>query len=171
MNETIKTIFERRSIRKFTNEVVSAKDQELLLAAAFAAPSAKNQRGTDFVVIEDRNTLNTLADNLLYGKMLYQAPLCIAVCSETKRGGEDLVLWEEDAAAAIENILVAAKSLGLGSVWLGILAREDREDKVREILGVPKEIRIVGLAAIGYPDEEKEPHGEINEARVHKEKW
>ncbi|MCQ2602790.1 MAG: sigma-70 family RNA polymerase sigma factor, partial [Clostridia bacterium] len=109
------------------------EDKQLLLAAAFAAPSAKNQRGTDVVVIEDRNTLNTLADNLLYGKMLYQAPLCIAVCSETKRGSEDLVLWEEDAAAAMENILIASKSLGLGSVWLGILAREDREEKVREI--------------------------------------
>ena len=171
MNETLKAILGRRSIRKFTREKISDDSKKLLLEAAFAAPSAKNQRGTDFVIIEDRKKLDTLADNLLYGKMLYQAPLCIAVCSETKRGAEELVLWEEDAAAAMENILVAAKSLGLGSVWLGILAREDREDKVREILEVPSEIRVVGLAAIGYPDEEKEPHREINEARVHFNKW
>ena len=171
MNETVKTILARRSIRKFTDKTISAEDRETLLKAAFAAPSAKNQRGTDFIVVEDRQTLNTLADNLQYGKMLYQAPLCIAVCSETKRGSEELVLWEEDAAAAMENILIAAKSLGLGSVWLGILAREDREDKVREILKVPAEIRIVGLAAIGWPAEEREAHGEINEDRVHKEKW
>ncbi|MDO4952593.1 MAG: nitroreductase family protein [Synergistaceae bacterium] len=171
MNETLNSILGRRSIRKFTDKAVSEDCKKLLLKAAFAAPSAKNQRGTDFVVVEDRKILDTLADNLQYGKMLYQAPLCIAVCSETKRGAEELVLWEEDASAAIENILVAAKSLGLGSVWLGILAREDRENKVREILEVPSEIRIVGIAAIGYPDEEKEPHGEINEARVHFNKW
>lgn len=171
MNETIKSIFERRSIRKFTNQAVAEEHKQLLLQAAFAAPSAKNQRGTDFIIIEDRKILDTLADNLQYGKMLYQAPLCIAVCSETKRGGEDLVLWEEDAAAAMENILIAAKSLGLGSVWLGILAREDREDRVREILKVPAEIRIVGLVAIGYPDEEKEPHGETDKKRMHFNRW
>lgn len=171
MNETIKSILSRRSIRQFEDIPVSKEDINTLLEAGFAAPSAKNQRGTDFVVVDDRKTLDALADALTYGKMLYQATLCVAVCSETERNGEALVLWEDDASAAMENILIAANSLGLGSVWLGIINREDRETVVREILQVPPEIRIVGLAAIGKPAEQKEAHGGINEMRVHRNKW
>ena len=171
MNETIKTILSRRSIRKFQNVAVTQEEINAILQAAFAAPSAKNQRGTEFVVIDERHTLDALADSLMYGKMLYQATLCIAVCANTKRDGEEFVLWEEDASAAMENILLSAQALGLGSVWLGIMNREDRESAVRAILRVPEKIRIVGLAAIGKPAEQKEPHSGINEAQVHKNSW
>ena len=78
--ELIKTIFARRSIRKYTAEPVSEKDIKTILEAAMAAPSASNRKPWHFIVVTDRQKLDNLARVHPYGKMLFEAPLCIAVC-------------------------------------------------------------------------------------------
>ena len=76
--ELIKTIFARRSIRKYTAELVKDKDVKTLLEAAMAAPSSANRKPWHFVVISNRQTLDNLARVHPHGKMLFDAPLCIA---------------------------------------------------------------------------------------------
>jgi nitroreductase len=165
--ETIGTILARRSIRRYTDEPVSKPDIKTLLKAAMAAPSASNNRPWHFVVVTQRETLDALAEAHPYGKMLAQAPLCIAVC-----GDPDLSdYWVQDCSAATENLLVAVTSLGLGAVWLGVYPRDQRVGVARQILGIPESIFPLNLIAIGHPAEEKEPRTQYDEARMHHGHW
>ncbi|MBN1813363.1 MAG: nitroreductase family protein [Anaerolineae bacterium] len=165
--ELIETIFSRRSIRKYTSEPVSEADVKTLLEAAMAAPSASNNKPWHFIVVTQRETLDALADAHPYGKMLAQAPLCIAVCGDP--GISDY--WAQDCSAATENLLVAVAALGLGAVWLGVHPRGDRLTSVRRILGIPETIFPLNLISIGHPAEEKEPRTQYDEARVHRNQW
>lgn len=166
-NELIQTIFSRRSIRKYTGEPVSEADVQTLLEAAMAAPSASNIKPWHFVVVTQREMLDALADAHPHGKMLAQAPLCIAVC-----GDPDLSrYWEQDCSAATENLLLAVSALGLGAVWLGVHPRDDRIGFTRRILDIPENIVPLNLISIGHPAEEKEPRTQYDEARVHRGGW
>ena len=165
--DLIKTIFSRRSIRKYTEEPVSAGEIKTLLEAAMAAPSASNIKPWHFVVVTQRETLGALADAHPHGKMLAQAPLCIVVC-----GDPDLSrYWEQDCSAATENLLLAVAALNLGAVWLGVHPRDDRTEFTRRILGIPESIFPLNLISIGHPAEEKEPRTQYDEVRVHREGW
>ena len=166
-NKFIQTIFARRSIRKYTNEPVSESEIKTLLEAAMAAPSASNSQPWHFVVVTDRKTLDALAEAHPHGKMLAQAPLCVAVCGDPARSG----YWEQDCAAATENLLLAVAALGLGAVWLGVHPRDDRVAAVRRVLGIPEAITPLNLISIGHPAEEKEPRTQYDEARVHRDRW
>lgn len=170
-NPTLSVILGRRSIRKFRSQAVSPEVRDLLLECAFAAPSAHNRRPCAFIVVEDRAVLNALAEAHDSGKMLAQAPLAIAVCAETANYPQGDRAWVEDCAAALQNILIAARALGLEGVWLKVMDRHPRNELVRPVLGVPDSVEVVGIAALGFGDEVKEPHGGIVEERVHKNTW
>jgi nitroreductase len=166
-NDIIQTIFSRRSIRKYTGEPVSEADIKTLLEAAMAAPSASNIKPWHFVVVTQREMLDALADAHPHGKMLAQAPLCIAVC-----GDPDLSrYWVQDCSAATENLLLAVAALSLGAVWLGVHPRDDRIGFTRQILGISENIFPLNLISIGHPAEEKEPRTQYDEARVHRGGW
>jgi len=166
--ELIKTIFARRSIRKYTNKPVSEKDTKTLLEAAMAAPSSSNRKPWHFVVVTDRLILDNLARVHPYGKMLFEAPLCIVVCGDTTISPRS---WVQDCSAAAENLLLAATALGLGAVWLGVHPRESRVDPIRKALKIPKTIIPLNLIPIGYPAEEKAPRTQYDKLRVHRERW
>jgi len=165
--ELIQTIFSRRSIRKYTAESVSEADIKTLLEAAMAAPSASNNKPWHFVVVTERESLDALADAHPYGKMLAQAPLCIAVCGDPAISD----YWEQDCSAATENLLLAGTALGLGAVWLGVYPREQRITFTRQILSIPENIVPLNLISIGHPAEDKEPRTQYDEARVHRGHW
>ena len=164
----IKTIFSRRSIRKYTPEPVGEEDIKTLLEAAMAAPSASNRKPWHFVVVTDRGTLDRLAEDHRYGKMLFQAPLCISVCGDRKASER---FWVQDCSAATENLLLAATALGLGAVWLGVHPSGERVKAISEILGIPETMAPLNLISIGHPAEEKEPRTQYDESRVHRGKW
>jgi len=166
--ELIKTIFARRSIRKYTDKPVSEKDTKTLLEAAMAAPSSSNRKPWHFIVVTDRLILDNLARIHPYGKMLFEAPLCIAVCGDTTISPGS---WVQDCSAAAENLLLAATALGLGAVWLGVHPRESRVDPIRKALKIPKTIVPLNLIAIGHPAEEKDPRTQYDELCVHREHW
>lgn len=169
MNERfLQTIFARRSIRKYTGEPVSEEAIEILLKAAMAAPSASNRKPWQFVVVTNRETLDALAEAHRHGKMLFEAPLCVAVSGDLT---EMERFWVQDCSAATENLLLAATALELGSVWLGVYPRDERVAAVRQILALPDHITPLSLVSIGHPAEEKEPRTQYNEARVHRERW
>jgi nitroreductase len=166
--ELMNAILARRSIRKYTAEPVSDEKIIKLLEATMAAPSASNRRPWHFVVVTERGKLDELAEGHPYGKMLFEAPLCIAVCGDPDISNR---FWVQDCSAATENLLLAAVGLGLGAVWLGVYPSDERVATVRRALGIPEAIIPLNLISIGVPAEEKEPRTQYDEARVHRERW
>lgn len=166
--EPIDTIFARRSIRKYTAKPISENDIKTMLEAAMAAPSSSNRKPWHFVVVTDRQILDNLARVHPYGKMLFEAPLCIVVCGDKIISPSS---WIQDCSASTENLLLAAVALGLGAVWLGVHPREDRVGPIRKVLNIPKTIVPLNLISIGHPAEEKEPRTQYDELRVHHEQW
>lgn len=166
----MKNILARRSIRKYTDQSVPEDMINDLLRAAMSAPSAGNQQPWQFVVIRNRSILNDITTVHPYSSMLKEAPCAILVCGdlnrETHKG-----YWVQDCSAATQNILLAANSLGLGSVWLGVYPREDRVEALRKLLGIPSHIVPLALIAVGYPAEEKEPSNRFDKNRIHYDRW
>jgi nitroreductase len=167
MDQRLDIIFARRSIRTYTGEAVTEGEITSLLEAGMAAPSASNKQPWHMVVVTDKDVLKALADTHPYGKMLAHAALGIAVCGDPRISE----WWVQDCSAATENILVAAAGLGLGGVWLGCHGRPEREQAVRDVLGIPQELGVLSLLAIGRPGESKEPRTQYNRARVHTNQW
>ena len=166
--ELIQTIFARRSIRSYTAEPIDEAHIQTLLEAAMAAPSASNIKPWHFVVVSDRQTLDDLAEDHPYGKMLFEAPLCIAVCGDSTVSAG---YWVQDCSAATENLLLAVVALGLGAVWLGVHPLEERVVAVREVLNLPETIVPLNLISIGHPAEQKESRTQYDGRRVHREHW
>ncbi|MFA9437029.1 MAG: nitroreductase family protein [Candidatus Bathyarchaeota archaeon] len=163
-------ILARRSIRKYTSELVTDEDIKKLLEAAMAAPTGGNRKPWHFIIIKERETLDRLAVRHPYGKMLTEAPLCIAVCGDPSLTPLPRNFIPQDCSAATMNILHAAVALGLGAVWIG-LALDEHYDMARSLLGIPEDIVPHNLIAIGHPAEQKEPRTQYDETRVHSEKW
>ena len=171
--EPIGSILARRSIRKYTKEPCSKQQIKILLEAAMAAPSAGNRKPWCFVVVTERESMDKLAEMHEHGKMLLEAPLCIAVCADMARTaqGEARDFWIQGCSAATENILLAATGLRLGAVWLGVHPRRDLKEAVRTILSIPDEVVPFCLVAVGHPAEVKDPRTQYDEAVVHCERW
>jgi len=167
MDERLHILFARRSIRRYTGEPVSEADIHSLLEAGMAAPSGSNQKPWHFVVVTDRATLRALADAHPYGKMLAGAALAIAVCGDPSISD----WWVQDCSAATENLLVAAAGLGLGGVWIGCHGRPEREQAIRQVLGIPPRIGVLSVLSIGYPGEKKEARTQFDPAKVHRNRW
>ena len=163
-------ILTRRSIRTFLPKKVEEEKMEYLLKAAFSAPSAKNIQPWHFIVIKDRKILDEIPKFHPYSKMLYEAPLAICVCGESVKDKFN-GYWILDCSAASENILLAANSLGLGSVWLGVYPRQERINELKNLLEIPEDITPLSLLAIGYPNEEKPPSERFKKERIHFDKW
>jgi len=171
-DEKMGLIFGRRSIRAYTSAEVSQEDIRKLLQAAMAAPSAAAKDPWRFVVIRSRQTLARIAAALPNGQMLANAAVGIAVCGELEAAHDrQLSYLLQDCSAAIQNILLGAHILGLGTCWLGVHPREQRIQSLREILSLPDSIVPVACISIGYPGEEKEPRTRFNEQYVHFERW
>ncbi|HOY32933.1 MAG TPA: nitroreductase family protein [Bacteroidales bacterium] len=150
--EAFENIITRRSIRKFSGEPVDEQLTDKLLRAAMYAPSARNTLAWNFVVINNRGLLDTLSEIHPYAKMLRQAPLAILVCGD-KDLEKDEAYLSINCAAATQNILLAAHSCGLGSVWLGVYPRWERMESIGNLLKLPEDNIPVSLIAIGWPDE------------------
>lgn len=171
-NPAIENILGRRSIRGYDPaREVPGELRSLLIECACAAPSAHNFKPWHFIVVDGRERLDTLAEVHPYGKMLSAATLAIIVCGMT-RDEIEYPYWEEDCSAAMQNILLAAHAVGLGSVWLGVRhAESGLEARLKNMFGVPGDAAILGIAAIGYPLTSKDPHKGIEAHAVHTNKW
>ncbi|EFC90631.1 nitroreductase [Dethiosulfovibrio peptidovorans DSM 11002] len=170
-NKVVEAILARRSIRSYEDRPVEDDKVDLLVRCAAAAPSAGNGRPTHFVVIKDRGTLEDLSKVHPYGAMLAKAPLAVAICADTEKTDLSRRYWEQDCAAAMENLLIGARALGLGAVWLGVCHLSDGGTRIQEILGVPGNVPVMGLASVGYPAESKRPHSGDPGDRLHLERW
>jgi nitroreductase len=167
MDERLRIIFSRRSIREYTDQPVSEADIASLLQAGMAAPSAMNRRPWHLVVVTDRQTLGAIATAPPYSRTLGGAALVIVVCGDPSISD----WWLQDCTLATENILIAVAGLGLGAVFLGCHGKAEREQPIRQVLGIPEEIGLASVLCIGHPVEEKEPRTQYDPVRVHRNKW
>lgn len=167
---TIDSILNRRSIRKFKNIPVEEEKIIQLMKAAMYAPSARNVQPWYFIYTDYRDKLDQLAEIHPYAIMLKEATLTILVCGDlnVEKTSNYII---QDCAAATQNILLAATELGLGSVWLGIQPREDRIENMTKFFSLPENIIPVSLIAIGYANESKESPERFKPERIKKDIW
>ncbi|MFQ5909123.1 MAG: nitroreductase family protein [Thermoplasmata archaeon] len=150
--EVKKAIRDRRSIREFRSEPVSEELVAELIELANMAPSAGNLQAREFIVVRDEHTKEALTAAAGNQNFISRAPVCIVVCVNYERiahygqrGRELYVL--HDTGAAIQNILLAAHDMGLGTVWVGAF----NETPVRRLLNLPEHIRPVAIVPVGHP--------------------
>ena len=168
--DTLTTIFTRRSVRKYANKPVSDETVKLLLQAAMAAPSARNEQSWEFIVIRDKKILAQIPSFHPFAKHVPDAPVAIIVCGNTKLEAKP-GLWVADSSNAAMNILLAAHSLGLGGVWTTFYPYEDRTAGIRKLLQLPDHIMPLNVIPIGYPVEKTFYQDRFKQEKVHYEKW
>lgn len=168
--DTMEAILTRRSIRQYTGEPVSEGEIRKIIRAGAHAPSANNRQPWHFVVIRDPELILRVAEVHPYAKMAPQAGSCIVVCGDSERQ-EEVGFLVEDCSAAIENMLLAARSMGLGSVWCGLHPIKKLTDAMRGFLSLPDNIIPVGLVVVGHGAEDRKVNDRYDEAKVHWDKW
>lgn len=165
----------RRSIRRYQPQVVSQEQLKEIVMAGMVAPSAKNLHPAEFLVVQDQVKLEKLARGGPWQGFIDQASVAIVVVSDFQKSPE---FWLIDASIAAGYLYLEATNQGLATCWANIYQGQtedgqDRETYVKEILGIPKEKRVICILPIGYPAEKKSPHSEkdFNPAWVHWENW
>ncbi|GMO11608.1 MAG: nitroreductase family protein [Rickettsiales bacterium] len=169
--ETIKTIHKRRSVRQFdTTKTISDADLQTILHAGMTTPSAMNKQPWEFIVITDDDKKVAIAGFSQYAQMTPESPLSILVCGNTKTAfaGHQV----EDCSAAIQNLMLSATALGIGSVWTGIGAEDRaRYDNFVSLFELPEHIQPIGLIVFGYPVNDFEERDYFDAKKVHLNKW
>jgi len=141
----------RRSIRKYKPAPVSEEEISKILEAGRWAPSADNSQPWRFIVLRSQEVRKKLADTLTWGRFLSQAPLGIAVVINPRASNHPV----EDGAAATQNMLLEAHSLGLGACWIGTYG-SGNEASAKKVLNVPEDERLLSVIAIGHPAESRQ---------------
>jgi nitroreductase len=162
-------IRKRYSCRAYQDKPIEREKLEQILEAARLAPSAKNLQDWRFVVVTDKQTKRKIAQAANNQTFLQNAGAIIVACSvsnEVMRCGQ--AVGPIDVAIALEHIALQAAELGLATCWIGSFYPE----KIRPIVGMPQNIAIIELMAVGYPaDSRKEPRRESLDKIVCYEKW
>ena len=161
--DAIQNLMSRKSVRKYLEKPVEEEKVQILLKAGMAAPTGKDVRPWEFVVVTERSLLDAMAEALPYAKMLKQAPLAIVVCGDTTKSS----YWYLDCSAAAQNILLAAESLGLGAVWTAAYPYEDRMQVVRKYTNLPDNILPLCVIPFGYPATKENPKQKFDEKKIH----
>ena len=158
----------RRSVREYLDKEISDSDIDKIIEAGIMAPSAKNQQPWEFIVIKDKNTLTKLSEKLspLYAKSNVTIILCMRnddLFSPTRR--------EQDMSACIENMMLEATYLGIGSCWIGTYPDPERMNPLIEILNIPDNVTPFCGLTLGYPAKEDIFKEVSRKSIVYKEKY
>ncbi len=141
----------RRAIRQFKQEMPAEEEVKSILEAGRWAPSGMNNQPWRFLVIKDKKQKDGLAKFTKYGDTIKDAPAVIAVCmdiTDSYNRDKDLMA----IGACIQNMLLQAHSMGLATCWLGEILNKKTE--VHEYLDLDKDLELLAVIAMGYPDEE-----------------
>jgi len=162
MNDSILDLFaRRRSVRRFTDARVERSALETALKAAMAAPSASNRRPWEFLVVTDRKTVAGICSAHPHAKFGVDAGAVI-IPFGTKAG---YPWFDQDMAAATENLLLAIAALGLGATWCGM--DDARQASIRQMTGIPESAYAFALVPVGVPAEPPVPRTQYDPAKVH----
>jgi len=152
----MEAIKKRCSVRSYQDRPVEEEKMDKVLEAARLAPSASNRQEWRFVVVQDRDTRQRLMKAAKNQIFVGEAPVVIACCAKA----DDHIMtcgqmcYPIDVAIAIEHMVLEATEEGLGTCWIGAFY----EDQVKEILGIPQDVRAVELLALGYPAKPPSTH-------------
>lgn len=165
----------RRSVRQFEDRPIEADKIDLLKEAVLRSPSSRNLDPWTFVFVDDKTVLKELSEAKPHGAaFLKDAALGIVVCGDASVCD----VWVEDCAIASILAQLTAQSLGLASCWIQIRKRHraDRtpsEAYVRTVLGLPQNLGVASIIAVGYPAEQRrpKPRSELKDDRIHHNQW
>jgi len=153
--ELMEAIRTRRSVRSYLDREVEEEKLGRVLEAARLAPSASNRQNWRFVVVRDPATRMKLSEAARGQSFVAEAPVVIAACgTETNyvmTCGQ--AAYTVDVTIAVDHMTLAAAAEGLGTCWIGAFY----EDQVKEILGIPRDVRVVALLPLGYPAKVPQP--------------
>ncbi len=143
----------RNSVRRYTSKVPSREEIETVLEAARMAPSWENDQPVRYIVIDDPSLVKKITDVDVVTSVnawMKSAPCVIVGVANPSKSGvrEGLPYYLVDFGASMENLMVAAAALGLGTCWIGLF----NEKRVKELLNIPSHLRVVSLTPLGYPD-------------------
>ncbi|MGN1163485.1 MAG: nitroreductase family protein [Candidatus Ornithospirochaeta sp.] len=173
--DTIDAIRNRRSTRSFLDEDIDDADLMTVLEAGMTGPSACNRRPWEFIVVKSRETMEKIRTGNLAARPLSSAPVLIVVAADTTKAIRRAPLyWTEDAAAATENMLLAATDLGLGSLWMGVWPEEEKMERLSSVLNLPEHVVPFSMVALGYSADEGESMWKkcgVEGERIHREVW
>lgn len=173
--DTIQNILTRKSIRSYEDKPISKEDLHTILTAGMSGPSCVNARDWQFIVVEDREMLNKIADaNGRPAEPLRGAAAGIVICGDLHRAfppAKDYCVI--DTSIACQNMILAARALGIGSVWLGTWPQMDRVEKLAQLFGLPEHIVPHSVLALGHSAEtaDMSDKNAYDETVVHWEKW
>ena len=165
----------RRSIRKYQRKSIDWDKIEILKEALLRSPSSRNINPWEFIFVDERQLLVKLSEAKEYGsEFLKDAALGIIICAnETKSD-----VWIEDCSIAAILVQLAAQSLGLGSCWVQIRNRHNisgitAEQYIQQLMGIPENIRVECIVALGYPAEKKRgiPANQLNQTKIRQNSW
>ncbi len=162
----MKEILKRVSVREYLDKEIEKEKIEKMLLAGMSAPSAKNQRAFEFMVVDDKKLLLEMSKRNQYHFMTKDAALVIVVLGN-KNKATSLGYLDQDLAAATENILLEATHLGIGSCWLGVQSNEKRMNDYKEMLNLDDNYFAFSVIALGYPKKEIIKERKYDESIVH----
>lgn len=168
--ETLQAILTRRSIRRYTPHPIAEDQIETIIRAGMYAPSAVNKQPWHFIVFRNVSTIEKIVEVHPNASMLQHAAAGILVCWDDELQ-HDTGYGPVDCSAATQNMLLAAHSLGIGAVWVGIYPRPQRIEVVHKVFRLPIHIKPFSILSLGYPAEEKPQPDRFMPARIHNETW
>lgn len=164
--ELLEVMKSRRSIRRYKPTPIPDEVLRRILGAARLAPSANNAQPWKFMVVRDEDMKVKLIQACNNKKWIAEAPVVIVACgypdeADTYMGGY-MNSYPVDVAIALEHLVLSATNEGLGSCWVGRF----KEEKVKDLLEIPADVRVVALLPLGYPNEEPEQSGRKNLSEI-----
>ena len=180
MNETIQGLFDRKSVRVFTDKEISTEDKNLILDAAAQAPTAGNQQLYTILDITDQSIKDQLVKTCDNQPFIATGKMVLVFCADCKKwydafwsagcqprnpGVGDLLLAVSDATIAAQNAVVAAESLGIGSCYIGDIMENYEEQ--RQLLHLPKYVFPCCMLVFGFPTQQQKARSKPVRAALH----
>jgi nitroreductase len=149
----------RESIRDYADKKVEDEKINFVLECARLAPSWTNKQCWHFIVVKDKKNIKDLSKNSIINLWLKDAPVIIVACGDPKKSGSrnNIDYYAVDVSIALQNLVLAATYKGLGTCWIGGF----NEKKVKDILEIPENIKVVALTPLGYPAEKQHIIGKL----------
>lgn len=152
--DVFETVQKRKSIRAYNSTPVPEEDLRKILEAARLAPSSGNIQPWHFIVVKDLEKREAMAKTGRYARFLAESPVVIVGCGDQKASPRWYMV---DVAIAMQNMALTATGIGLGTCWIGSFS----ENKVRNLLKIPENFKIIALMALGYPRKKLDIQGKI----------
>ncbi len=162
----IKEILNRRSIREYKPAKVPREYIIEIIKAGQFAPTAKNNRAVEFIVIKNQETKDKIFE-IVGQEFIKTVPVLIIPISDITKSN----FPTQDLSVATENMFLQAAALGLGTVWKNL--QREWAEKIKKLLEIPEKYMAINIIPVGYPKKEYEPHTDkdFDNKKIHQERW